>query len=36
MNDNYTHCGGLDIDEPDACTADAILQVAVYNELVYG
>lgn len=36
MNDNYTHCGGCELDDPDACTADAILQVAVYGELVYG
>lgn len=36
MNNNYTHCNGCELDDPDACTADAILQTAVYGELVYG
>lgn len=36
MNNDYKHCGGCELDDPDACTADAILQTAVYGELVYG
>jgi hypothetical protein len=33
----HTHCGGCDLlDDPDACTADTLLQVAVFGEVVYG
>ena len=32
-----THCGGCDIiSDPDACSADLILQWAMYGEIVYG
>jgi hypothetical protein len=34
---NRTHCGGCDlIGDPDECSADLILQWAVYGEIVYG
>jgi len=32
----YTHCGGESIDEADACTSDALLQIAVFGEFIYG
>jgi hypothetical protein len=32
----WTHCGGEGLSDPDACTSDAVLQVAVFGELVYG
>lgn len=34
--DSWTHCRGCSIDENDACTGDAILQVATFGELIYG
>lgn len=33
---DYTHCGGFTLDAPDACTGDAILQLCIYGELVFG
>lgn len=35
MSTGYTHCGGCSLDDADSCTADAVLQVAVFGELVY-
>ena len=32
----YTHCGGCALDDPDACTSDAVLQHAVYGDIIYG
>lgn len=32
----FTHCHGLPLDSADACTSDAILQQAVYGDIVYG
>lgn len=32
----YTHCNGHTLDSADACTGDAILQTAMYGEIVYG
>ena len=32
----YSHCGGCGLDDPDACTTDALLQMVVYGKLVYG
>lgn len=34
-----THCGGCridDLDDPDACTGDWLIQQAIYGEEVYG
>ena len=34
-----THCGGIfvgDIEDPDSCTPDIILQFAVFGEVIYG
>lgn len=31
----WEHCCGDSIDEPDGCTSDAIMQVAIFNELIY-
>lgn len=35
----FTHCSGYpleDIDDADACTADLVLQMAVFGEIVWG
>jgi hypothetical protein len=34
--DGWHHCGKYDIDEEDACTGDALLQMAAFGEFVYG
>lgn len=34
--ESWTHCGGCLLDDNDACTEDAILQRAVFGEMVYG
>jgi len=34
--DGWRHCGNYDIDEEDACTGDALLQMAAFDELIYG
>lgn len=34
--EGWTHCGGCLLDDNDACTEDAILQYAIFGELVYG
>jgi hypothetical protein len=34
--EGWTHCGGSLLDDNDACTEDAILQYAVFGEMVYG
>ena len=34
--DGWTHCGGCSVDDNDACTGDAILQVATFGDFVYG
>ena len=34
-----THCGGIfvgDLDDPDSCTADIYLQIAIFGEVIYG
>ena len=34
-----THCGNClvaDLDDPDACSGDYILQLAIFGELIYG
>lgn len=38
LNDNAGHCGGhtLDIQDPDACFGDIVLQYAVFGEMIYG
>jgi hypothetical protein len=33
--DDFTHCFGEPLSESDACTSDAILQIAVFGELLY-
>ena len=36
---NFTHCAGYaieDLDNSDACTADLVLQMAIYGEIVWG
>lgn len=35
-SNGWTHCGGESVDDEDACTGDAILQVAAFGEFVYG
>jgi len=32
----WHHCGNNTLDDPDACTSDAVLQQAVFGELIYG
>lgn len=32
----WTHCGGDTFSEPDVCSTDAVLQVALMGEFVYG
>ena len=32
----WTHCGGHPLSEHDACCEDAILQYAVFGDLIYG
>ena len=32
----WTHCGGHGMDEHDACVEDAVMQYAVFGDLVYG
>lgn len=34
--DKWTHCGGCGLDDPDACSSDVVLQVAIFGEIVYG
>lgn len=34
--DGWTHCNDDSIDDSDSCTGDAILQYAVFGDLVYG
>lgn len=36
LSERYTHCGNCALDDPDACTSDAVLQYAVYGEFIYG
>jgi hypothetical protein len=36
LGERYTHCGGCPLDDPDACTSDAVLQFAVFGEFIYG
>lgn len=38
MINNETHCGGhtLDLEDPDACFGDIVIQYAVFGELIYG
>ena len=34
--ENPTHCGGCDVvDDPDSCSADLILQQAVFGKIIY-
>ena len=32
----WVHCGEESLDEPDACSTDAVLQQALFGELIYG
>lgn len=34
--ENWAHCGGSTIDDPDACVVDAVLQHAIFGEEVFG
>ena len=34
--DGWTHCNGDSIDDEDACTGDALLQMAAFDDFVYG
>lgn len=37
LQNNYHHCGSAwDLDDPDACVSDGILQIAFFGELIYG
>lgn len=34
-----THCGGIfvgNLDDPDSCTADYLLQIAIFGDVIYG
>ena len=32
----YKHCGGCSLEDSDSCVGDIVLQVALFDELVYG
>lgn len=34
--DGWTHCNSDSIDDEDACTGDALLQMAAFDDFVYG
>ena len=34
--DGWRHCGTCSIDDPDACVVDAVVQHAVFGEVVFG
>ncbi len=37
LRENYHHCGtAWDLEDPDACVSDGILQLAFFGELIYG
>jgi hypothetical protein len=37
LKNNYHHCGtGIDLEDPDACVGDIILQCAIFGEVIYG
>jgi hypothetical protein len=37
LSNNYHHCGtAWDIEDPDHCVSDGILQLAFFGELIYG
>jgi hypothetical protein len=39
VSENKYHCGqlvGLDLEDWDACCADLVIQMALYNEIVFG
>ena len=36
MQDGWNHCGNYGVDDEDSCTGDALLQMAAFDELVYG
>ncbi len=39
MATNATHCGGCltaDLDDPDECSGDQIIQFAIFGKLIYG
>lgn len=38
LNEEQTHCGGysLDVNDPDACFGDMVIQYAIFGELTYG
>lgn len=36
INESWGHCNGDSVSNPDACTADAILQTVIYGRIIYG
>ena len=34
--EKWTHCNGCGLDDPDACSSDVVLQMAVFGEIIYG
>jgi len=38
LTEEQTHCGGysLDIEDPDACFGDMVIQYAIFGKLIYG
>ena len=38
LKEGQKHCGGYDLDmeDPDACFGDMVIQYAIFNKLVYG
>jgi len=37
LAEGYEHCGGAwDLDDPDACVSDGLLQLAFFGEVIYG
>jgi hypothetical protein len=36
VRDGWSHCGGCGIDDPDACVQDAVVQTAIFDDVIFG
>lgn len=36
VRDGWTHCGGCGIDDPDSCVQDAVVQTAIFDDIIFG
>lgn len=36
MQEGWNHCGNYGVDDEDGCTGDALLQMAAFDDFVYG